>query len=73
MLIKSKLEKQKLFLFQLISKFDMENEIQNVDLKKATTKKRIPPKILKLSCSSSVETLCNLFNECLITGNFLII
>ena len=38
LLIKSKLENQKLFLLQPISKFDMEKEIQNIDLKKATTK-----------------------------------
>ena len=70
LLIKSKLENQKLFSFQPISKFDMEKEIQNIDLKKATTKNTIPPKILKVSCNTSAETLHNLFNECLITGNF---
>ena len=52
-LIKSKLEIQKLFLFQPISKFDMEKEIQNIDLKKVTTKNTIPPK----SCNTSTETL----------------
>ena len=66
LLIKSKLENQKLFLFQLISKFDMEKEIQNIDLKKATTKNTIPPKISKIRCNTSAETLQNLFNECLI-------
>ena len=49
LLNKSKLENQKLFSFQSISKFDMEKEIQNIDLKKATTKNTIPPKILKIS------------------------
>ena len=71
LLIKSKLENQKLFLFQPKSKFDMEKEIQNIDLKKATTKNTIPPKILKISCNTSAEILHNLFYECLITGNFL--
>ena len=47
----------------------MEKEIQNIDLKKATTKNIIRPKILKVSCNTSAETLHNLFNECLITGN----
>ena len=70
LLIKSKLENQKHFSFQPISKFDMEKEIQNIDLKKATTKKTIPPKILKVSCNISAKTLHILFNECLITGNF---
>ena len=70
LLIKSKLENQKLSSFQPISKFDMEIEIQNIDLKKATTKNAVPPKILKISCNTSTETSHNLFNECLITGNF---
>ena len=48
----------------------MEKEILNNDLKKATTKNTILPKILKISCNTSAETLHNLFNECLITGNF---
>ena len=56
LLIKSKLENQKLFLFQPKSKFGMEKEIQNIDLKKASTKNTIPPKILKVSCNTSAET-----------------
>ena len=56
----------------------MEKEIQNIDLKKATTMNTIASKILKISCNTSEETLHNLFNhgivpcfnECLITGNF---
>ena len=70
LLIKSKLENHKFFLFQPIPKFDMEKEIRNIDPKKATTKNTIPPKILKISLNTSAETLHNLFNECLITGNF---
>ena len=56
LLIKSKLENQKLFSFQPISKFGMEKEIQNIDLKKASTKNTNPPKILKVSCNTSAET-----------------
>ena len=48
----------------------MEKEVQNIDLKKVTTENTIPPKILKVSCNTSEETLNNLFNECLITGSF---
>ena len=48
----------------------MEKEIQNTDLKKTTTKNTISPKILKISCNASAETLHNLFNEFLMTGNF---
>ena len=53
--IESKLENLTLFSFQPISKYDMEKEIQNIDLKKTTTKNTTLPKIL--------ETLQNLFNE----------
>ena len=70
LLIKGKLENQSLSSFQLISKFDMEKEIQNIDLKNATTKNIIPPKKLKVSCSTSAENIQNLINECLITCNF---
>ena len=48
----------------------MEKEIQNSDLKKATNKNTIAPKIFKISCNTSAETLLNLYNEYLITGNF---
>ena len=69
LLTKSKLENQARFPFQPISKFDIEKEIKNIDLKKTTTKNTILPKILKVSCNTSAENLQNLFNECLITGN----
>ena len=49
----------------------MEEEIQSIDLKKATTNNTVTPKILKISCNTSVGILHNLFNECLITGSFL--
>ena len=62
--IKSALENQKLFSFQRISKFDKEKETQNINLRKVTTKNTILPKILNISCNTSVETLHNLFNEC---------
>ena len=68
--IQSKLKNEKLFSFQHISKFDMEKEIQNIDLEKATTKNTTPPNILKVSCNIFTETLQNPFNDCLITGNF---
>ena len=48
----------------------MEKEIQVIDLQKEATKNFIPPKILKITCNASAEALYNLFNECLITGNF---
>ena len=48
----------------------MEKEISNIYLNKATAKNAIAPKILKVSCSTSAETMQNLFSECLITYNF---
>ena len=63
-------ENQKPLLLQPISKFGMEKEIQNTDLKNATTKSTIPPKILKVICNAFAETLQNLFNECLIKDDF---
>ena len=36
----------------------------------ATTKNTIPPKILKISCNTSAETLQNILNECLIVDSF---
>ena len=70
LLIKRKLENGKLFSFQPISNIDMEKEIQIIDLKRTTTKNTIPPKVLKVSCNTSAETLQFLLNECLTTGNF---
>ena len=55
LLIKSKLKNQQIFSFQPISKFNMEKEIQDTDLKKATTRNTIPPKISKISCNTSAE------------------
>ena len=45
-------------------------KVQNIDPKMAATKNAIPPERLKLNCSTFVETLQNLFNKCLTTGNF---
>ena len=55
LLRKSRLENQNLFSFQPISRFNMEKEIPNIDVKKATTKNTIPPKKLKESCNTSAE------------------
>ena len=61
--IESKLENLTFFSFQPISKYDMEKEIQKIDLKKTTTKNTNLPKILVVRCNTSAETLQNLFNE----------
>ena len=44
----------------------MEEETQKFDFKKATT---IQPKISKVRCKTSPETLHKFFNECLTTGS----
>ena len=43
-------------------------KVQNIDPKMASTKNAIPRERLKLNCN--METLQNLFNECLTKGNF---
>ena len=50
----------------------MQREIKNIDFKttKATTKNNISPKIFKVRNNTGTETLQNLFNKCLTTGNF---
>ena len=65
--IKSKFENQRMFSLKL--KFKME-KVQNIDPKIAATKNAIPHERLKLNCNIFVETLQNLFNECLTTGSF---
>ena len=69
-IMKSRLQNQTLFVVPTHINFWHEKEIRNIDTKKATNKNTIPPKILKVSCNTSAETLHNLFNECLTTGNF---
>ena len=60
------------FLFQPISKFDIQREIKNINFKTtmATTKNTTSPKTFKVRYNTFAETLQNLFNKCLITGNF---
>ena len=53
------------FLFQPISKFDMENKIQNINLKKETTKNTIAPKTLKVRAEFSQV----LFNQYFMAEN----
>ena len=69
-IIQNKLGKSDAFLFQPVSKFHVEKEIQNIDFKRATTNNSIPPKKLKVNCNTFAEILQNPLNECLILGNF---
>ena len=54
----------------LISKVHIDKEIQNIDLETTINDSAIPPNILKESCNTFVETLQNVLNQCLITGDF---
>ena len=48
----------------------MKKEIKNLNVKNATTHKNIPSKVLKTSAMITAETLEQLFNQALRTGEF---
>ena len=56
--------------FKPIPKLNIDKEVQLINPKKASTSNSIPPKILKISSEVSADTLHNLFNDMLKTGNF---
>ena len=64
------MENQDKISFKQISKFDIDKEVQLINPKKASTSGSIPPKMLKISLEVSADTLHNLFNDMLKTGNF---
>ena len=69
-IINGKVANQDKFSFKPISKLDMENEVQLINPKKATTSDGIPPKKLKISSEASADVLHNLFNGMLKSGTF---
>ena len=58
------------FLFNEVSLADIEEELNNLNVKKSSTLKNIPAKILKISRNSCSETLPDLFNKTVLTGTF---
>ena len=66
LLTNDKIVNQDKFSFKPISKLDIDKEVQLINPKKAST----TPKILKISSEVSADTLHNLFNDMLKTGNF---
>ena len=70
-LIKNKTTKGNNFKFKPVSLSDFQLEIRLLSLKKATTHKNIPPKILKSSSEATVNVLHRLFNETITQGVFL--
>ena len=70
LIINDKIVDQDKFSFKPISKLDIDKEVQLINAKKASTSDSIPPKILKISSEVSADTLYNLFNDMLKTGDF---
>ena len=70
LIIKGKIFQGNNFSFTEDSQSEIEKEIKNLSVKKVTTHKNIPPKVLKASAMVTVETLQQLFNQALTTEEF---
>ena len=70
LIIKDKISQGNKFSFTEVSQSEIEKEIKNLNVKKATTHKTISPKVLKTSAMVTAETLQQLFNQALTTGEF---
>ena len=69
LLINDKIVNQDKFSFKLISKLDINKDVQLINLKKASTSDSIPPKILKIISEVPADILHNFFNDMLKSGN----
>ena len=58
------------FYFQKVTPDVVDNEVRNLNPKKATTHKNIPPKILKSNSDIYVEPLTQIFNDCIENSSF---
>ena len=70
LLINDNIVNQDKFSFKPISKLDIDKEVHIINPKKASTSERISPEILNINSEVSTDTLRNLFNDMLKTGNF---
>ena len=70
LLINSKLSCPESFCFNKINNSDMEKEIKLLSIKKVTTLKNIPPKVLKSSAHTCSKTLTKLFNDTMNNSQF---
>ena len=70
LIIKDKIFHGNKFSFTEVFQSEVEKEIKNLNVRKATTHKNIPPKVLKTSAMVTAETLQQLFNQALTTGKF---
>ena len=68
LIINDKIFQGNKFPFTEVSQFEVEKEIKNLNVKKATTQKNISLKVLKASAMVTAETLQQLFNQALTTG-----
>ena len=58
------------FVFQKVAPGTVDKEVRNLNPKKATTHKNIPPKILKYNSDVCVEPLTQIFNDCIENSTF---
>ena len=58
------------FFFQKVTPDAVDKEVRNLNPKKATTHKNIPPKILKSNSDVCVEPLTQIFNDCIENSSF---
>ena len=70
LIIKDKIFQGNNFSLTEDSQSEIEKEIKNLNVKKVTTHKNIPLKVLKASAMVTVETLQQLFNQALTTEEF---
>ena len=70
LIIKDKIFQGNKFSFTEVFQSEIEKEIKNLNAKKATTHKNIPPKVLKTSAMVTAETLQRLYNQALATEEY---
>ena len=70
LVINSKLSSLESFSFNKISNFDMEKEMKLLNIKKVTTIKNVPLKVLKSSVHSCSETLAKFFYNVMNNNEF---
>ena len=58
------------FHFQKVTPDALDKEVRNLNPKKATTHKNVPPKILKSNSDICVEPLTQIFNDCIENSSF---
>ena len=57
-------------MFQKVAPDAIEKEVRNLNPKKATTHKNIPPKVLKSMSDVCMEPLTQIFNDCIDNSTF---